>query len=151
MAHSEAFSATTVMINLGDGHKLLAASVYRRDRNNNQESIQDMEEWLRNALSQNTEANILIGGDLNVRHQMFGCCGTHDANKAGKVLAGLLSSDPSVTLLNDGSATRNAHAGSSRLDQPSALDVTVVKQQSALFLGWRTGAQWRSDHHAIHF
>ncbi len=67
----------------------------------------------------------VIGGDLNSKHPRIGCCDESRTYKAGRSLMGILDRFPHARLLNTGAETRVPHPLSSRLDAPSALDVSI--------------------------
>ncbi len=133
---SSCFSAVVVDVCFpGTPHTLRVASVYRKDFGQEETSVQEMHQWFDDCLVRWWDKAFVIGGDVNVRHQNFGCCHHDESNKAGRTLAELLSRHAHVRLLNDGSATRAAHLLSSRMGAPSSLDVTIANEQSGITFG----------------
>jgi hypothetical protein len=123
---------------------LYVGSVYRRDRHEDPESVDTMLDWLTNVLTHIGDHEFVLGGDLNVRHPVVGCCHPGKSNRAG-----FLTDFPGVRLLNNGSATRASHLSSSCQDAPSALDVTLSSKRVTKFGEWKTGSQGRSDPRSI--
>lgn len=116
--------------------KLLIASCYRPPRN---DPI-TVREWTR--FFSQFRSKILIGGDFNAHHALWGDSGECAFGK------GIVDSiEPlDILVLNEGQAT--FHSGAYNTD--SAIDIKFVDDRSTLAYNWSVGeSSWGSDHFPI--
>ena len=72
---TEAFSAVVVKVMLADQQTILhVASVYRKDRHSDRSTRYLCASWLEKVLTTLHGANLVVGGDFNLRHPRLGCC-----------------------------------------------------------------------------